>query len=59
MANEVRTNEEDIKQKYKPNIENRTIDFDTLVKNLDIGNIDKKTIDPDQFPLACNKGTKR
>ena len=36
MANEVRTNEDDIKQKYQANSENKTIDFNELVKNLDI-----------------------
>ena len=56
MANEVRTNEEnDIKQKYQANSENKTIDFNELVKNLDIQKINKKSIDPDQFPFVYSK----
>ena len=55
MANEVRTNEDDIKQKYQANSENKTIDFNELVKNLDIQKINKKSIDPDQFPFVYSK----
>ena len=56
MANEVRTNEEnDIKQKYQANSENKTIDFNELVKNLDIQKINKKSIDPYQFPFVYSK----
>ena len=55
MANEVRTNEDDIKQKYQANSENKTIDFNELVKNLDIQKINKKSIDRDQFPFVYSK----
>ena len=55
MANEVRTNEDDIKQKYQANSENKTIDFNELVKNLDIQKVNKKSIAPDQFTFVYSK----
>ena len=60
MANEVRTNEDnDMKQNYKPNSENKTIDFNELVKNLDTKKVDRKVIDPNQFPFVYSKETVR
>ena len=59
MANEVRTNEDDIKQHYQPNSQNKTIDFKELVKNLDLNKVDKKIIDPNRFPSVYNKETIR